>query len=96
MCYKRTIIDEFNASNGTKIRVGEDLTSANRQLMNLLCSDSFPEIGKNVRIRNSNVQYALEADKKSWKTVQNVYGTTLEEMSRTLVDPVEKLFNKAK
>jgi hypothetical protein len=96
MCYKRTIIEEFNASNGTKIRVGEDLTSANRQLMNLLCSDSFPEIGKNIRIRNSNVQYALEADKKSWKTVQNVYGTTLEEMSRTLVDPVEKLFNKAK
>lgn len=96
MCYKRTIIDEFNKSNGTKIRVGEDLTPVNRQLMNLLCSDTFPEVGKNVRIRNSNVQFALEAEKKSWKTVQNVFGATLDEMTRTLVDPVDKLFNKSK
>jgi hypothetical protein len=93
MVYKKTIIEDYNKTNNSKVRVGEDLTANNRNLMNLLCSDKFPEVGKNVRIRNSNVQYALESDKKAWKTVHNVFATTLEEMSKQLSDPVEELFN---
>lgn len=95
MCYKRTIIEDYNKTNNSKVRVGEDLTGNNRNIMNLLCSDKFPEVGKNVRIRNSKVQYALESDKKAWKTVHNVFAATLEEMSKELSEPVEELFNKS-
>ena len=94
MVYKKSVIEDYNKKNQSKIRVGEDLTASNRSLMNLLCSDEFPEVGKNVRIRNSNVQFALDEDKKAWKTVHNVFATTLEEMTTQLTDPMEKLFSK--
>ena len=94
MIYKKTVIQKYNKDNNCKIRVGEDLSAGNRSIMNLLCGDDFPEVAKNVRIRNSRVQFALEAEKKEWQTVHNVYANTLEEMVKELVDPTEKIFGE--
>lgn len=84
--YKKVVLDDLNAANGTQIRMYDDLTRVNSSCIRRLKSD--PSINKDsVHALMGRIRYKLKDEPTVWKYVVNPLSVDVAEMS---VHPARK------
>lgn len=78
--------------SGVTVRIGDDLTAFNRQLMSWLYS--LPPIS-GARLSGDGIQFSLKSDPKSWLTVSNPFAKTISELQNDLGPAVPPIVRQA-
>lgn len=83
MAYGRSVCEKLNEESTEKVRVGLDLSYANRNCMTWLFKQAAVY---RVRMSGYNLQFCLKSDTKKWLWVRNVEARTIFGL-QTPVDP---------